>query len=186
MSHTDSQHLAATRLPRLASSPAMKSSIPKPLSTGINANKRGPPSSPARPPSKRVVSNPLAQSTMGARKPGGFVPTTRKASGSGTLGSAVSATTNSRPTSSLAASTRRTASSTASTSTLGASRMGAPRSTIPAARRPPATATTRAAVGAGRSAGTSRGVSPRMAGSNIGSGMASMVQIKVSSVSIEA
>jgi len=134
----------------------MKSSIPKPLSTGINANKRKTPSSPAVP-AKRVVSNPLAQSTAGPRKPTGFVPTTRKASA--TLGSA---TTINRPTTSLAASTRRTASSAAGPSNAG-SRAGS--STLagraaPAARRPPAASTTRPVVGRAGS----RGVSPGMGG----------------------
>jgi hypothetical protein len=145
----------------------MKSSIPKPLSTGINANKRKTPSSPAGPPPKRVVSNPLAQSTAGsgARKPSGFVPTSRKAS-------AVPAPAPSRPTSSLAVSTRRTASSAAGPSTLGASRLGpgAAGRAVPApTRRPPPSATTRPAPGR---AGPSRGVSPGMGAS---SGVASRV-----------
>jgi kinesin family protein C1 len=138
----------------------MKSSIPKPLSTGINANKRKTPSSPAVP-AKRVVSNPLAQSTAGPRKPTGFVPTTRKASA--TLGSA---TTISRPTSSLAASTRRTASSAAGPSNLGSragsSTVGA-RGAPVAARRPPAASTTRPAVGRAGS----RGISPGMGASGM-------------------
>jgi hypothetical protein len=157
----------------------MKSSIPKPLSsaTGINANKRKTPSSPAGPPTKRVVSNPLAQSTAGPRKPSGFVPTTRKASTSTSSGSGNAPAPSTRAGSSLAASTRRTASTT-TTATAGASRVGAARSVVPPARRPPAASTTRTAVGA--RAGPSRGVSPGMGGSHIGSGMASMVQIKVS------
>ena len=138
----------------------MKSSIPKPLSTGVNANKRKTPSSPAVP-AKRVVSNPLAQSTAGPRKPTGFVPTTRKASAA--LGPA---TTISRPTSSLAASTRRTASSAAGPSNLG-NRAGsstlAGRGAPVAARRPPAASTTRPVVGRAGS----RGVNPGMGGNGL-------------------
>ena len=135
----------------------MKSSIPKPLSTGINANKRKTPSSPAGPPAKRVVSNPLAQSTAGpgARKPSGFVPTTRKAS-------ATIASTTSRPATSLAVSTRRTAA--AGPSTLGVSRAGSSAvgsRGVPAPARRPPPATARPAVGR---AGASRGVSPGMGG----------------------
>lgn len=187
------QPLAVTRLPRLASSPAMKSSIPKPLATGLNGNKRKIPSSPAGPPAKRVVSNPLAQSTAGPgpRRAGGFVPTTRKTSA--TLGSAVGGPSRPTSASSSLASSTATRGAAATRPGIGASRLGAStttragvgaRSTATAApvgaRRPPATTTTRSAVGAGRSAGPSRGVSPGMGGSNIGSGMASMVQIKVS------
>lgn len=185
----------------------MKSAIPLPLSTGLNANKRKTPSSPIQP-TKRIVSNPLAASTNAAGRKGvGFVPTTtRKPASTSTASSTLGVgAARARPGSALNVSQRRTASSGSmgSSSAAGASANSSTSSTtvngrtrptgIAATRRPPVTSSGTAGVRAG--AGTlgrstlGRGVSPGAAaglggpgagGSAIGSGLASSAQLKVS------